>query len=80
MSDNPYKPPAPLVLAKACARSAWRDDIPDSTRMLLEWAADTIRELADKNLFLSHGAEQLEGEVDLLCDLCEGKHEEEEGL
>ena len=64
--DNPYPAPAPLVLARMCAKAAWKADIPDSTRMLLEWAADTIREVVQKNHALSHKAEQLEGDAALL--------------
>jgi len=40
--DNPYPPPAPGVLAQMCARAAWRQDLDDDVRLLLEWAADTI--------------------------------------
>jgi hypothetical protein len=49
-----------------CARAAWQQDIPDQTRMLLEWAADTIREVVQKNHTLSHRNEQLEGDAALL--------------
>ena len=62
MTGNPYPAPAPLVLADQCARAAWVNHIDDNTRMLLEWAADTIREQAAQNLVLSHKAEQLEGD------------------
>ena len=62
MQGNPYPAPAPLVLADQCARAAWINDIDDNTRMLLEWAADTIREQAAQNLVLTHRAEQLEGD------------------
>ena len=65
-SDNPYPAPAPLVLSRMCAKAAWKANIPDSTRMLLEWAADTIREVVQKNHALSHKAEQLEGDAALL--------------
>jgi hypothetical protein len=65
-ADNPYPAPAPLVLAKMCARAAWQNDIPDATRMLLEWAADTIKDVVNKNHALSHKAEQLEGDAALL--------------
>jgi hypothetical protein len=65
-TDNPYPAPAPLVLSRMCAKAAWKADIPDSTRMLLEWASDTIREVVQKNHALSHKAEQLEGDAALL--------------
>jgi hypothetical protein len=42
-SDNPDQPPAPGVLARMCARAAWRNDIDDDVRLLLEWASDTIK-------------------------------------
>ena len=42
-SDNPMRPPAPGVLARMCARAAWRNDIDDDVRLLLEWASDTIK-------------------------------------
>ena len=62
MQGNPYPSPAPLVLADQCARAAWINHIDDGTRMLLEWAADTIREQASANVALTHRAEQLEGD------------------
>lgn len=62
MQGNPYPAPAPLVLADQCARAAWINHIDDGTRMLLEWAADTIREQASANVALTHRAEQLEGD------------------
>jgi hypothetical protein len=65
-SDNPYPAPAPLVLSRMCARAAWQQDIPDATRMLLEWAADTLREVVERNHTLCHKAEQLEGDAALL--------------
>lgn len=43
MSDNPYPPPAPLIVADLCAQAAWLDAIDDDSRLRLEWAADTIR-------------------------------------
>ena len=65
-TENPYPAPAPLVLSRMCARAAWQDDIPDATRMLLEWAADTLREVVERNHSLCHKAEQLEGDAALL--------------
>ena len=41
--DNPYPPPAPGVLARKLAKAAWRQDLDDEVRLLLEWASDTIR-------------------------------------
>jgi hypothetical protein len=66
MSDNPYPAPAPLVLADMCAIHCWSQHIDDHTRKLLEWAADTIREVVREKHVLSHRAEQLEGDNALL--------------
>lgn len=41
--DNPYPPPAPGVLANLLAQAAWRSDIDDQLRLILEWGSDTIR-------------------------------------
>jgi len=43
--ENPYRMPSPEMVAKLCARTAWKDDLNDETRLLLEWSADTIRRL-----------------------------------
>ena len=61
--------PAPLVLADMCAIQAWHDRIDDHSRKLLEWAADTIRQVVRENHRLSHRAEQVEGDNDLLFHL-----------
>ena len=58
--------PAPLVLADMLAMHAWADHLDDNTRRLCEWAADTIRQVATANTHLSHRAEQLEGDAELL--------------
>jgi len=42
MKDKPYDLPPPSIVADLCAQRAWADDIDDDTRLLLEWAADTI--------------------------------------
>ena len=73
MNGNPYPAPAPLVLADQCARAAWINHIDDNTRLLLEWAADTIREQASANVALTHRAEQLEGDNALLFHLHYGQ-------
>jgi len=62
VTDNPYPPPAPLVLAQQCARAAWLNHIDDGTRMLLEWADEIIREQAASIVSLKHRVEQLEGD------------------
>ena len=66
MTDNPYPAPAPLVLADMCAIHCWSQHVDDHTRKLLEWAADTIREVVREKHVLSHRAEQLEGDNALL--------------
>jgi len=53
-TENPYPAPAPLVLADMSAAAAWRDDIPDDVRMLLEWNADTVRDQCRQNNQLRH--------------------------
>lgn len=47
--NNPYPCPAPLVLADMLAMHAWSDHIDDHTRLLVEWAADTIRTVTRDN-------------------------------
>ena len=68
-TDNPYPAPAPLVLADMCAIQAWKDDIDDESRKLLEWAADMLRQVVRENHRLSHRAEQVEGDNELLFHL-----------
>jgi hypothetical protein len=68
-THNPYPCPAPLVLANMLAMHSWANHLDDHSRMLLEWAADTVRELCAKNTQLSHENEQLEGDNDLLFHL-----------
>ena len=60
MTDNPYKPPAPRVLAEMCAIHAWSDHIDDHTRMLLEWSSDELRRLMDRCVVLSVNLERAE--------------------
>jgi hypothetical protein len=57
-TENPCPPPAPLVLADMSAAAAWRDDIPDDVRLLLEWNADTTRELCRKVCQAIHDRDQ----------------------
>lgn len=45
------------------ARRAWDDDVNDNDRLLLEWAADTIRALLVANGRYANRAEHLEAEV-----------------
>ena len=69
MTDNPYPPPAPLVLADMCAIHCWADHVDDHTRKICEWSADVIRQLVRENHRLSHKAEQLEGDCAHLFQL-----------
>jgi hypothetical protein len=48
MTDNPYKLPPPSIVADMCAQRAWDDEVDDDTRLRLEFAADTIRELMQR--------------------------------
>jgi len=62
--DNPYQPPAPGVLANMCAQAAWRPDIDDQCRLLLEWCADTIRLIETQRGRAMSRAERLEAECE----------------
>jgi len=62
--DNPYPAPAASVLADMCAVHAWSEGIDDHTRLLLEWSADTIRQLLTANNRLAQRAEQREAEAE----------------
>lgn len=75
MSDNPYPPPAPLVLADMCAMHCWADHLDDHSRKLLEWAADTIRCVVRMNTQLSHDKESLEADNAHLFHLHFGQQE-----
>ena len=68
-TENPYPAPAPLVLADMCAMHCWSNHIDDHSRKLMEWAADTIRQVVRENHRLSHQVEQLEGDNALLFQL-----------
>ncbi len=72
-TDNPYKAPAPLVLADMLAMHAWSDKLDDHSRKLLEWAADTIRQVVRKNAQLSHDRDQAEADAAHLFTLHYGQ-------
>lgn len=61
--DNPYPRPAASVLADMCAIAAWDDHVDDHNRMLLEWAADCIREYMLTHNKQLQRCEQLEAEA-----------------
>ena len=68
-TQNPYPPPAPLVLANMLAMHAWSNHLDDHSRLLLEWAADTVRGLCAKNAQLAHDRDQAEADADHLFQL-----------
>lgn len=62
-SDVPPPAPAPGVLADMLARRSWDNDVEDGDRLLLEWAADTIRQLVIDKVKAMSRAEQWEAEA-----------------
>ena len=58
-------PPA-YAVANHCAQYSWRQDLPGDVRLLLEIAADSLREQYRERLRCSSRLEQVEAEVDLL--------------
>jgi len=60
MSDNPYPLPAPSIVADLCSQRAWDDAVDDDTRLRLEFAADTIRLLMRRCVYLAQRNERLE--------------------
>ena len=73
--DNPYPSPAPGVLADMCAVAAWDDHLDDHARKLLEWAADTIRELMVANGRHANRAEHWEAEAATYAALLYGPNQ-----
>jgi hypothetical protein len=49
-----------------CAKAAWQQDLPDSLRLVLEWAADTIRDKCREANQLRHDRDQAEADAALL--------------
>jgi hypothetical protein len=72
--DCDATPPAPAagVLADMLARRAWDDDVSDNDRLLLEWAADTIRSILVANARYANRAEHLEAECETYCSIIYG--------
>jgi hypothetical protein len=60
MKGNPYSLPPAKVLADMLAVHAWDDAIEDETRLLLEWAATTIRKQHKQNVRLAKTLEVTE--------------------
>ena len=73
--DAPPPAPAAGILADLCARRAWDDDVDDKSRLLLEWAADTIRALLIANGRFANRAEHLEAEVQTYAALLYGPNQ-----
>jgi hypothetical protein len=55
--------PAPVKVANRCARRAWKENLTDKDRLLLEQAADTIRLLMLRNMQLARKAERHEADA-----------------
>ena len=68
-TDNPYPAPAPLVLADMLAVHAWSEHLDDHSRKLVEWAADTIRQVVRHNAQLSHDRDHAEADAAHLFQL-----------
>jgi hypothetical protein len=68
-TDNPYPAPAPLVLADMLAVHAWSEHLDDHSRKLVEWAADTIRQVVRHNAQLSHDRDTAEADAAHLFQL-----------
>jgi hypothetical protein len=62
-TENPYPAPAPLVLADMLAVHCWSEHLDDHTRKLVEWAADTIRQVVRHNAQLSHDRDTAEADA-----------------
>jgi hypothetical protein len=60
--DKPYALPAAITLAERCDARAWDNDTDDDSRMLLEQAAEMIRELMGRCVSLAAAGERLEAE------------------
>jgi|LakMenE01Jun11ns_1017448.scaffolds.fasta_scaffold7532275_1 hypothetical protein len=60
MPDNPYLPPAPVVLVQMLRIQAWKDDIDDDSRKFHEWSADTIEDLCNRLVRVAKKLEALE--------------------
>lgn len=60
---RPRRKPSPRSVAEACLASAWRDDVDDESRLLLEQAHDTIEWLIARQLATSKILEVVEAEM-----------------
>jgi hypothetical protein len=64
--------PSPETVRQLCARRMWDDAADDESRLILELAADTIRELMARAGSASLRAERAEAERDTLRQICYG--------
>lgn len=58
--DKPYTLPGAMVVADRAEQRAWDDDCDDESRVVLEMAADTIRELMTRCVAVAAAAERVE--------------------
>jgi hypothetical protein len=68
-TENPYPAPAPLVLADMLAVHCWSEHLDDHTRKLVEWAADTLRQVVRHNAQLIHDRDTAEADAAHLFQL-----------
>lgn len=68
----PLNSSSPEAVRAACARRCWDDDCDDTSRVLLEIAADTMRGLMCRTGVLSKRNETLEAENAVLRKICYG--------
>ncbi len=59
-ADKPYRLPAAVRLATYCEARAWDDEVDDTSRLLLEQAADMIRTLMARCVSLAAATEKRE--------------------
>ena len=66
--DQPYKLPPPSVVADMCLSSAWRDEVDDESRLMLEMSSNTIHAMKKRENVLKY---QLKAQHELICELQE---------
>jgi hypothetical protein len=68
-THNPDPCPAPPMLANMLAMHSWANHLDDHSRMLLEWAADTVRQLCREKAQMAHDRDQAEADAAHLFQL-----------
>lgn len=58
--DQPYRRPPARLLVQMLRASAWRDDVDDESRLLMEMAADEVEDKCNHNVRLAKRLEQAE--------------------